>query len=81
MPNRPNPFLDHTSIPFSAPIGSKIELMLFDLSGRKIETLYSGSVTATDNLFEYYHQQPSGQFILTLRQDEIIRYSMLIQAL
>ena len=81
MPNRPNPFLDHTSIPFTAPIGSKIELMLFDLSGRKIETIYSGTVSAIDNLIEYDHHQSSGQFILTLKQDEMIRGSILIQAL
>ena len=80
-PNQPNPFRDHTMIPFSAPLGSKIELILVDMSGRKVETIFSGSVSRSDNIIEYHHKKLPGQYILTLRKDEKIRESMLIQAL
>ena len=80
-PNQPNPFRDHTMIPYSAPIGSKIELILVDMSGRKVETIFSGSVSRSDNIIEYHHKKLPGQYILTLRKDEKIRESMLIQAL
>jgi len=40
--NRPKPFHGYTRIPFSAPAGKRVELILSDLSGRWIETIYSG---------------------------------------
>ena len=79
--NRPNPFLGRTMIQFSAPIGSKIELTLIDLSGREVETLFSGSVSVSDNRIEYYHKKLAGQYILTLKKDDSISDSMVIEAL
>ncbi len=79
--NRPNPFYGQTTIPFSAPIGSKVEITLYDLAGKKIETLFSRSVSSKDNIVEYHHKKPAGQYILTLKQGGTIKDSMIIQAL
>jgi enterochelin esterase family protein len=79
--NRPNPFHGHTMIPFSAPVGSKIALTLVDLSGKIVETIFSGSVSKSENVLEYLHTKPAGEYILTLTEGEIIRDSILIQAL
>ena len=79
--NRPNPFHGHTVIPFSAPVNSEIELTLVDLMGKNVETLFSGSVSVSENTLEYYHKKPAGQYILTLKQGKTVKDSMIIQAL
>ncbi|MCX6306582.1 MAG: alpha/beta hydrolase-fold protein [Bacteroidetes bacterium] len=79
--NRPNPFHGHTMIPFSAPAGSTVELTLFDLNGRKVETIFSGSVSTSNNIIEYRHTQPAGGYILTLKEGETFMDSKIIQAL
>jgi len=78
--NRPNPFHGHTQIPFSAPVGSKVELTLADLSGRIIETIFSGPVSKSVNLIGYDHCEPAGQYIVTLKDGNRVWDSMLIQA-
>lgn len=79
--NRPNPFHGRTIIPFSAPAGSNVEITLSDLSGRIVETLFSGSVSATENILEYLHKSLPGEYILTLKEGKSARNSILIQAL
>ncbi len=79
-PTQPNPFHGRTVIPFSAPIGSKIEVTLVDMAGRTVETIYSGSVSTSDNVVEYHHKKPAGQYILTLKKDEEIKRTQVIQA-
>ena len=79
--NRPNPFHGHTMIPFSAPVGSKIELTITDLSGRNVETIFSGSVSNQENIMEYLHKKPAGEYILTLLENDKVQESIIIQAL
>jgi hypothetical protein len=79
--NRPNPFHGNTLIPVSSPVGSKIELTLFDLSGRMVETIFAGSVSKSGNIIEYLHKKPAGEYILTLKEDNMIRDSIIISAL
>jgi enterochelin esterase-like enzyme len=79
--NRPNPFHGHTIIPFSAPVGSKIEITVSDLSGRVVETIFSGSVSESENKMEYYHKKPAGEYILTMKENGAVRDSIIIQAL
>jgi enterochelin esterase-like enzyme len=79
--NRPNPFRGTTVIPFSAPIGSKVELTLVDLSGKIVQTIFSGSVSTSENIIEYRHKKPAGEYILTLKEGDKIKDSMIIQAL
>ena len=38
----PNPFAYTTTIEYTLPEGSDVEIVLYDLTGRKIENLYSG---------------------------------------
>jgi enterochelin esterase-like enzyme len=79
--NRPNPFRGHTMIHYSAPLGSKIQLSLFDLNGRIVETLFSGIVSISDNVIDYQIKQPAGQYIITLQNDKMIDDSIIIQVL
>ncbi|MFZ4520314.1 MAG: alpha/beta hydrolase-fold protein [Bacteroidales bacterium] len=79
--NRPNPFHGHTTIPISAPTGSKIELTLYDMTGKKLGTVFSGSASAGENLIEYHHTYQAGAYILRLKEDDIMGESILITAL
>ncbi len=44
MQNSPNPVKDRTRITFSIPVSGHVELVLYDISGRKIKTLLSGDL-------------------------------------
>lgn len=79
--NRPNPFHGHTRIPFSAPAGSKVELTVTDISGRIVATVFSGRVAQTENILDYDHRQDAGQFILTLKEENITRDSRVMVVL
>ncbi len=79
--NRPNPFRDHTMIPYTAAIGSKVELTLLDLSGKIAEVLFSGTVSKSDNMIEYHHKKPAGEYVIMLKENGIVRDSIIIQAL
>jgi len=46
----PNPFSASLDISFNLPETAKVELSVYDLSGRLIETLVSGSISAGDNI-------------------------------
>ncbi len=78
--NRPNSFHGDTMILFSAPVGSTTEVTLVDLSGRTVETIFSGTIMIVDNSIAYHHTKPAGQYILTLKQDAVIRDTRLISA-
>ncbi len=68
--NRPNPFQGYTMIPFSAKKGEPVELFVTDLSGRKLETIYSGFYGDLSNSFiSYHHRQKPGQYICTIVSD------------
>jgi hypothetical protein len=65
--NYPNPFNSTTTIPFSLPIRSFVTLKVFDVIGRKVETLISEELSAG-----YYRRQwnalglPSGVYLYRL---------------
>ena len=80
-PARPNPFRDHTIIPFTVPAGSNVSLNLVDMTGNIIETIFSGLVPKSDNLVEYHHHKAAGIYILTLKLDEKVKSTEIIQAL
>jgi len=44
--NYPNPFNNRTDISFTIPATSTIELEIYDIAGRKVKSLYSGSIEA-----------------------------------
>jgi enterochelin esterase family protein len=79
--NRPNPFYGFTVIPFYAKRGATVKLTVEDLSGKVIETLFSGVVSKSENSVEYRHKYPAGQYILTLKDNEMNSESLIISAL
>ncbi|MEI6682550.1 MAG: alpha/beta hydrolase-fold protein [Bacteroidota bacterium] len=80
-PVTPDPFYGNTSIPFSAPSGSVITISLADLSGKTVETLFSGVVLGSDKVIEYHHHQAAGVYVLTMRDGGRVMKSLLIRAL
>ena len=44
MQNSPNPVKDRTRITFSIPSAGHVELVLYDLSGRRVKTLFNGNL-------------------------------------
>ncbi|MDP8229382.1 MAG: T9SS type A sorting domain-containing protein, partial [Candidatus Electryoneaceae bacterium] len=70
-PPYPNPFNSTTTISYTIPISSQLSLQLYDLSGRRVMTLFDGyqeagihstTMTATD--------LPSGLYFLSLEASE-----------
>ena len=49
--NYPNPFNPSTNIKFDVPTSSEVKLVVYDLSGKEVEKLYSGNIQA--GKFEY----------------------------
>ena len=47
--NYPNPFKDQTRIDFEVPVSSHIELVVYDLSGRKIQSICDQVATIESN--------------------------------
>ena len=78
---KPNPFQGRTTIKFIAPIDSVVELTVVDLSGKPVETIFSGKVSTLENTVEYVHKKPAGEYILTLTEHGKIMDSMIIQVL
>ena len=46
LSNYPNPFNGTTCIRFSAPLGARVQLEIYDLAGQKIKTLFEGLAAA-----------------------------------
>jgi hypothetical protein len=73
--NYPNPFNSSTNIRYEIPHDSHIEILLFNLSGKKIKTLYSGRQTAGTHVIVldskdlssgiYFYRIKSNKSILT----------------
>jgi hypothetical protein len=49
--NYPNPFSDHTAIEFYLPQDRQVFLIIYDLTGRKIETLVSGKLEKGEHIY------------------------------
>lgn len=67
---QPNPFRDTTQIKFSAHVGASVNLILYDVNGRKLETFYSGkmeSPSATTLLIN--HGYPPGVYIISIETE------------
>ena len=79
--NRPNPFHGQTVIPFSAKKGEPVEMFLSDLSGRKLETIYSGFCNdISGSVIPYKNRQKPGQYICTIVSNGL-KVSKIITAL
>jgi enterochelin esterase family protein len=75
---RPNPFKDCTQVVFSAPAGSKVQLLLYDQGGRELETLFSGTMEkATAEVKLTGHNLSPGNYYLTLRMGNYKKTSII----
>ncbi|MBN2102811.1 DNRLRE domain-containing protein [bacterium] len=71
--NYPNPFNPQTHIRFQIPKDTSVELAVFDMRGRKVQTLVSGKMPQGmhDVLFEAGHQ-PSGIYIIVMKSESFL---------
>jgi photosystem II stability/assembly factor-like uncharacterized protein len=51
--NYPNPFNPETNIEFALPKNDKVEVKIFDLSGKEVATLYNGDATAGTHIIKF----------------------------
>jgi len=59
--NYPNPFNSITIIPYELPQRSRVEITIYDISGRKINTLISGGVNRGTHNITWDGTNQSGQ--------------------
>ncbi len=57
----PNPFNPQTEISFSLPASSEVTLSIYDLRGRKIDTLVSGFLTAGTHTVKWDSRNSEGR--------------------
>ena len=75
--NYPNPFNPSTNIKLNVPINAKIELLIYDISGRKIVTLYNGYLDVGSHDFCWHAGNvPSGIYFI---QCKSIKYNKVIK--
>ncbi len=71
--NYPNPFNPQTAIPVTIPATTDVQLKIYDLLGREVQTLHSGSLTPGRHFFfwngrdESGNARPSGVYFYRLR--------------
>jgi hypothetical protein len=72
--NYPNPFNPSTAIEFSLPTSAKVTLAVYDLNGRKVETLVEGRLAVGTHIFTWSAQNvPSGVYIYRLEAGRFSR--------
>lgn len=65
--NYPNPFNPETTIRFSVPTSAQTRLDVYDVSGRLVQTLVNGAMTAGDHQVSWNAKDvPSGMYIYRL---------------
>jgi hypothetical protein len=62
----PNPFNPSTTIEFRMDIGSRVRISVFDVAGRRIETLLDNVMPAGTSLIRWRPSVPSGMYIVVL---------------
>ncbi len=71
--NYPNPFNPITNIPFILAADAHIELTIYDLSGKKVQTLVNSYHTQGNYQFTWNAQSlPSGIYMVVLRVDNFL---------
>ncbi|MBD3277724.1 MAG: T9SS type A sorting domain-containing protein, partial [Candidatus Aegiribacteria sp.] len=63
----PNPVLRNASIGFSVPGSGNVELSVYDVSGRMVETVYSGTVESGNHSVEWAPGTDIGSGVYFLR--------------
>lgn len=79
--NYPNPFNPSTTIEFSLPEASAVDLSVYDITGRKIETLINGyRESGTYQVNWSGLTQPAGIYLCTLKAGDFVHTRKLIFA-
>lgn len=65
LPNYPNPFNAGTTISFDAPGVRDVELIIFDLLGQRIKTVYKGTSSLGRNVFHWDGTTNDGKSVST----------------
>lgn len=74
MANRPNPFSTFTEITVTLERDEEIDLSVYDLLGRRVETLFTGVMNAGSRNFIFHAAElPSGVFIARLASSGTVR--------
>jgi len=80
----PNPFNPTTTISFSVPASGHVELLIFDLAGRRVKTLVSGSVDAGSHTASWHgrddkgRQVASGVYLYQLRAGDFVETKRMV---
>ena len=68
----PNPFNPTTKIPFSVPVESNVNIMIFDISGRFIDEVISGNISPGNHVAVFNGQNfASGVYIVKMQANPI----------
>ena len=73
LPSYPNPFNSSTSISYQIPDASHVTLKIFNISGREVTTLISGTVKAGNHQTIWNANAPSGIYICRLNAGGLAR--------
>jgi hypothetical protein len=66
--NFPNPFNPGTIIDFSVPAAGKVEILLFDITGKKVAVLVNDEVTAGNYRYDFDGSKlAAGVYLYSLR--------------
>lgn len=73
-PNFPNPFTDQTTITYEIPVGSDVEICVYNILGMKIATLLDGPQPAGKNFCRFYPEDlPGGIYYNTIRAGDFMQ--------
>jgi hypothetical protein len=71
--NSPNPFRTNTRIDFTVPVGSNVELTVYDISGKRIQTLCNEMLFTESNSISFRNPDlVDGVYFYSLRVDKVI---------
>ena len=77
--NYPNPFNPSTIIGFSLPRATDIELIVFDLAGRRVKKLIGGFKSAGEHQLAFeFHDLPSGVYVYRLHAGSFVQSRKMI---
>ncbi|MCK4806586.1 MAG: T9SS type A sorting domain-containing protein, partial [Candidatus Aegiribacteria sp.] len=79
----PNPITENASLGFSVPFNGKVEITVYDVSGRMVETILDGTVESGSHSVTWApgDEITSGVYFIRLRTDEgtLTRQAMVIR--
>ena len=83
--NYPNPFNPHTTIKYYIPQSNNIDLVIYNIKGEKVKTLYSGYIDSGyhsiiwDGKFDSGIESPSGIYIVSFNYNNDVITSKVVK--